>query len=765
MQNKHGADPRKSATEPALRIIMRRLREIMAEPVDGQGRLDRIVRQIAGLMVSEVCSIYIRRQDGSLELFATEGLNPGAVHNTFMRRGEGLVGRCAELAQPINEPDAQSHPAFSYRPETGEEIYHSLLAVPILRAGDVMGVLVVQNKTKREYSEEDVEVLETTAMVLAEHLVSGDVAGVNSASEFSRATGHVVKGHAMSEGLALGHVVVHESRVIVTELRSEDPEAESRRLEAAVDELQATLDELLEQGDLAGSGEHREVFEAYRMFAHDRGWLRRMKEAIKGGLTAEAAVERVQNDTRARLLGQPDTYLRDRLRDLDELSDRLLRVLSGNSRLKSATGALPTDAVVVARSMGPADLLDYDRTRIKGLVIEDAASQSHVAIVAKAMGLAAIGGARGVVERVDAGDPIIVDATTGEVHIRPSSGVIASYADQARFQARKQRKYRAMKDTSPVTRDGERISLHINAGLLVDMPQLDASGADGIGLFRTELQFMVSRTLPRLERQRQMYRSILEQAGRRPVVFRLLDVGGDKSLPYLRQPHEENPALGWRAIRMSLDRPGLMRTQVRAMLRAGAGRDLRLLLPMITEVSEIDAAKSLIERERELMRQRGREEPAQVRIGVMIEVPALLYDIDSVLPRVDFASVGSNDLMQYLFAADRGNDRVARRYDPLSLPALRALSTIVAASKRHGKAVTLCGEMAGRPIEAMALLGLGFRSLSMSASSIGPVKSMLLGLDSAALSARLRGLLETSHSGVDVRAELRRFAATSGIEL
>jgi phosphotransferase system enzyme I (PtsP) len=764
MQGKHG-DPRKGPSEPALRIIMRRLREIMADQVDGQGRLDRIVRQIAGLMVSEVCSIYIRRQDGSLELFATEGLNSGAVHNTFMRRGEGLVGRCAELAQPINEPDAQSHPAFSYRPETGEEIYHSLLAVPIMRGGDVMGVLVVQNKTKREYSEEDVEVLETTAMVLAEHLVSGDVAGMNTGAEFSRATSHVVKGSPISEGIALGHVVLHESRVIVTELKSEDPEAETRRLEAAVDELKSTLDELLEQGDLAGSGEHRDVFEAYRMFAHDRGWMRRMTEAIKTGLTAEAAVERVQNDTRARLLAQPDDYLRDRLRDLDELSDRLLRVLSGNSRIRSATGTLPLDAILVARSMGPADLLDYDRTRLKGLVIEDAAGQSHVAIVAKAMGLAAVGTARGVVERVDAGDPIIVDAETGEIHIRPTGAVIGSYADKARFQARRHRKYRAMKETPSITKDGQRISLNINAGLLVDMPQLDASGADGIGLFRTELQFMISRTMPRLERQRQMYRAILDHAGARPVVFRTLDVGGDKALPYLRQPHEENPALGWRAIRMALDRPGLMRTQVRAMLRAAGGRELRVLLPMITDVSEIEVAKQIIERERELIRRRGQDEPATVKIGVMIEVPAILYDIDSVMRRVDFASVGSNDLMQYMFAVDRGNERVSARYDTLSFPMLRALETIINAARRHGRHVTLCGEMAGRPIEAMALIGLGFRSLSMSASAIGPVKSMLLSLDAEALSSRLKGLLDTSHSGVKIREELKAFAAATGVEL
>jgi phosphotransferase system enzyme I (PtsP) len=763
MANTRAEEPRKAATEPAMRIIMRRLREIMAEQSDGQGRLDKIVRQIAGIMVAEVCSLYLKRQDGSLELFATEGLNPSAVHNTFMKRGEGLVGRCAELAQPINESDAQSHPSFSYRPETGEEIYHSLLAVPVLRGGDVLGVLTVQNKTLREYSDEDVEVLETTAMVLAEHLVSGDVAGVNSAAEFSRAVGHVVQGQPISDGLALGHVVLHESRVVVTELKSEDPEAETRRLEAAVDELKTTLDEMLEQGDLAVSGEHRDVFEAYRMFAHDRGWLRRMKEAIRKGLTAEAAVERVQNDTRSKMLSQPDTYWRERLKDLDELSDRLLRVLSGRAGSRSASVPLPADTILVARTMGPADLLDYDRSRIKGLVIEDSSGQSHVAIVAKALGIAAVGQARGMVERADTGDPIIVDATSGEVYIRPSSEVIAAYADKARFQARRQRKYRAMKETEPKTKDGQRIGMLVNAGLLVDLPQLIASGADGIGLFRTELQFMVSRTLPRLERQTQMYRAIIEEAGARPVTFRTLDIGGDKSLPYLRQPHEENPALGWRAIRMSLDRPGLLRTQVRALLRATTDRDLRMMLPMVASVTEIDAARALIEREHEIMRRRGLGEPKTIAVGVMLEVPSVLFDLDAVFSRVDFASVGSNDLLQYLFAADRNNERVSTRYDNLSVPALRALGAISAAARRHKKSVTLCGEMASRPLEAMALIGLGYRSLSMAPSSIGPVKAAVLGIDTGVLEPFMQDLV--AGGSADIRAELKQFAVKHRIEI
>jgi phosphotransferase system enzyme I (PtsP) len=764
MQKKGGGDTTIGPGEPALRIIMRRLREIMAEPRStGQARLDKIVRQIAGLMVAEVCSIYLKRQDGSLELFATEGLNPSAAHNTLLRRGEGLVGRCAEQAAPINEPDAQNHPAFSYRPETGEEIYHSFLAVPIIRDGEVMGVLTIQNRTHREYTDEDVEVLETTAMVLAEHLVTGAVAGVGGGMQAPRAAGNiVVRGQTLTEGLGMGHVVLHDARLVVTELESQDPEAETRRLDAALADLQSSIDELVEQGDLGGAGEHRDVLDAYRMFARDRGWIKRMKEAIARGMTAEAAVERVQNDTRARMLRHTEAYWRERLQDLDALSARLMRILIGSPR-GQASGKLPRNAVLVARSMGPADLLDYERQNLRGLVLEHSGRQSHVAIVARALGVAAVGDARGVIERVEVGDPIIVDADSGEVHIRPSSGVIGAYAERARFRARRHRKYRALRDMPALTKDGQRIELNINAGLEMDVPHLEEAGADGIGLYRTELQFMISATLPRMDRQVQMYRTIIEGAGGKPVVFRTLDVGGDKVLPYLRQPAEENPALGWRAIRLSLDRPGLLRTQVRALLRAAAGRELRLLLPMVTAVGEVDVARSVIVREAELLQRRGLAGPATVLLGAMIEVPSLLFELDALLPRVDFVSVGSNDLLQYFFAADRNNTRVAARYDTLSAPPLRALASIAEAARRHNRPFSLCGEMAGRPLEAMALIGLGFRSISMAPASIGPIKSMVLSLDAGALARWLESNLRASEGSL--RAGLKRFAEEHGVEI
>jgi phosphotransferase system enzyme I (PtsP) len=747
----------------APRQLLRRLREVMAERESAQARLDKVVVLIASNMVAEVCSLYLRRRDASLELFATEGLNREAVHNTHLKRGEGLVGLIAEQAEAMQFPDAQSHPAFSYHPETGEEIYHSFLGVPILRGGHAIGVLTVQNRTHRHYSDEEVEALQTTAMVLAEMIASGGL-GVSdeAAADVRRELSVQFKGLALSDGVALGHVVLHEPRIVITKLIAEDVELERRRLAQAIDELTGMIDGMLERGDLARTGEHREVLEAFRMFAHDRGWRRRLEEALATGLTAEASVERVRNDTRARMLRQTDHYSRERLHDIDDLSNRLLRLLAGGVGT-AAAGNLPQDAIVIARTMGPAELLDYDRHRLRGLVLEEGGSASHVAIVARALGIAALSQVKGVLEVAEAGDAAIVDAESGELHIRPTQEVVAAYSDKVRFRAKRQAQYAALRNVPTVTLDGVKISLQINAGLLFDLPHLDQSGADGIGLFRTELQFMISSTFPRLEQQTRIYKAILDAAGERPVVFRSLDVGGDKVLPYFRVSKEENPALGWRAIRMALDRPALFRTQIRALLRAAQGRELRIMLPMIADVAELVAARSLIDKEVLILKRHGRPEPKRLLVGAMIEVPSLLWQLDRVLPLADFASVGSNDLMQFLFAADRGNMRVADRFDRLNPAALKALACIVEAAERHQVPLTLCGEMAGRPLEAMAVIGLGFRSISMAPASLGPVKAMILSLDAGDLRTRLDEWLQTK--ATSLRQELKQFAAEKGVQI
>ena len=741
--------------------MLRRLREVMAEHESAQARLDKVVVLIASNIVAEVCSLYLRRRDGSLELVSTEGLNTGAVHNTHLKPGEGLVGLVAEQAEPRQFADAQHHPAFSFRPETGEEIYHSFVGVPILRGGHTIGVLTVQNRTMRQYSDEEVEALQTTAMVIAETLASGGIISDEVIAEKGRDSSIRFVGQPISESVALGHIVLHEPRIVVTKLIAEDVELERRRLQQAIEELTGQIDKMMERGDLARAGEHHEVLEAFRMFAHDHGWRRRLDEALATGLTAEAAVQRVRNDTRARMMRMPDPRFRDRLHDIDDLSNRLLRSLSGGTET-AATGVLPDDAIVVARTMGPAELLDYDRKLLRGLVLEEGGANSHVAIVARALGIASITQCKGVVEMVEPGDAAIIDAKGGELHVRPTQEVVVAYSDKVRFQARKQAQYAALRDVPAVTLDDVRIGLHINAGLLFDLPHLDQSGADGIGLFRTELQFMISETFPRLDQQTRLYKSIMDQADGRPVVFRTLDVGGDKVIPYFRAGVEENPALGWRAIRMSLDRPALFRMQIRGLLRAAHGRELRVMLPMISEVSEFQAARALIDREVALLSKHGRPEPSKLMVGTMIEVPALLWQLDHLLPLADFVSVGSNDLVQFLFAADRGNERVAARFDSLSSSVLRAFRRIVREAERFETPLTLCGEMAGKPLEAMTLIGLGFRSISMSPASIGPVKAMVLSLDAGTLRERLDEMLEDQTASL--REELKRFAAETGVQ-
>lgn len=751
---------------PGPRVLLKRLRSLMVEALEPQIRLDRIVQEIARNMVAEVCSFYVLRSDEVLELYATEGLNPQSVHLAQLRLGQGLVGTIAATARPLNLNDAQSHPAFTYLPETGEEIYNSFLGVPVLRAGRTLGVLVVQNRDKRIYREDELEALETTAMVLAEMVASGDLTRlVKSGVEISQGRSISFNAHAYNEGVGLGHVVLHEPRIVVTDLFNEDIEHEITRLDEAMGSLRLSIDDLLSRRDVAVEGEHRDVLEAYRMFAHDRGWLRRLEEAIRNGLTAEAAVEKVQSDTRARMMQLTDPYMRERLSDFDDLANRLLRQLMGHD-IRTVAEAMAKDSIIVARSMGAAELLDYPREKLRGLVLEDGANTSHVVIVARAMGIPVVGQAKGVVAMAENNDAIIIDGEDGRVHLRPQGDLETAYAEKVRFRARRQALYRELREKPTVTKDGQSVALLMNAGLIVDLPQMAESGADGVGLFRTELQFMIASTFPRAGQQEKLYRSVLDAAGDRPVTFRTLDIGGDKVLPYFRSnSHEENPAMGWRAIRLALDRPGLMRTQLRALLKAAGGRELRLMLPMVTEVSEISATRNIIEREVKYLQRFDHELPTSLKIGAMIEVPSLLWQLDELMQAVDFVSVGSNDLFQFIMAVDRSNSQIADRFDPLSPPFLRVLRQISDAGKRHNMPVTLCGEMAGRPLTAMMLIGLGFRSISMSAASIGPVKNMLLSLDASRLSAVLLPALDRPDPEKSVRDLLLHFAAEQNIAL
>lgn len=753
---------------PDPRAMLREIRALMAEDVAPQERLDGIVERIAGTMAADVSSLYVLRSDRVLELYATRGLNPEAVHLSQLALGDGLVGTIAATTEPLALAEAQRHPAFRYLPETGEEVYHSFLGVPVLRSGRTLGVLTVQHKEPHEFGGDEMEALETVAMLLAELIAGGGLEGLTRTGltlDTSRPL--TIHGSGLSDGIGLGHVVLHRPRVAVTRLFADSPEVEAARLDAALATLRATIDTMLERRDVAGDGEHRAVLEAYRMFAHDGGWVRRIGEAIRNGLSAEAAVEKVQSDTRARMMHVQDPFLRERLDDLGDLANRLIQLLTGDDAARAE--GLPRDAIVVARSMGAAELLDYPAERLRGLVLEDGALTSHVAIVARAMGLPVVGQARGAVTACEDGQAIIVDGDDGLVHLRPLADMELTYAEKVRFRAKRQEAYAALRGRPAVTRDGQRVHLHINAGLLADIDQIEKAGACGVGLFRTELQFMVASEFPLADAQTEFYAAVLRAAGDKPVTFRLLDIGGDKILPYFQAWDEENPALGWRAIRLTLDRPAMMRVQMRALLRAAAGGRLRMMLPMVTCVSEIVRARALFDREVEHARRHGRGLPERIEFGAMLEVPSLMGALDELMMAVDFVSVGSNDLFQFVMATDRSNPRLQDRFDILHPAFLRSLRQVVLAAERHGTDLTLCGEMASRPATALALIGLGFRSLSMSPASIGPVKAATMAVDAEALGREMAEVLtppiEAGPTPPSLRSMIVAHAERAGVPL
>jgi phosphotransferase system enzyme I (PtsP) len=712
-------------TESESRKLLRRLRDSLAEQGEGQERLDRITHLIADSMETQVCSIYLFRDDETLELCATEGLKKESVHQTRMRLGEGLVGRVAKSSTAINTGNAPAERGFRYMPETGEEIYSSFLGVPIQRLGEKLGVLVVQSKEARQYSDDEVYALEVVAMVLAEMTELGAFIGEGEALSALHTHPVMFRGATGQEGTAEGHVWLHEPRVVVTNMVGDDPEAERERLRAAVEKLRMSVDDMISLTDAQGT-EQREVLEAYRMFAHSRGWIRRMEEDIGRGLSAEAAVEKEQSAARARLETVPDPYLRDRLHDLDDLSNRLLRLLTGQGR---DTGAdMPADPILVARNIGPAELLDYGR-KLKGIVLEEGSVGSHAAVVARALVIPLVIHAERITTEALNGDAILVDGDQGIAHLRPEDSVAAAFRDKIAMQTEAQSRYASLRELPATALCGTTIGLHMNAGLMADLPSLAGSGAEGVGLFRTELQFLIRNHVPKRSELATIYSNVLEAAKGKRVAFRTLDIGSDKVLPYMKRVEEPNPAMGWRAIRVGLEKPGVLRMQLQALLRAANGRPLTVMFPFIAEYDEFRVARQMAMDEMERERRLGHILPASLEIGAMMETPSLAFAPDTFFRETDFISIGGNDLKQFFFAADRENETVRRRYDMLNTSFLHFLCRIVERCDAADTGLSFCGEDAGRPVEALCLAAIGFRTLSMRPASIGPVKHLIRRVD------------------------------------
>ncbi|MBV9901239.1 MAG: phosphoenolpyruvate--protein phosphotransferase [Alphaproteobacteria bacterium] len=755
-----------TATSAAsAREILTGLHDVMASRLGAQAKLNRVVKIIADAMASEVCSIYLLR-DGVLELYATVGLKQEAVHVTKLALGEGLVGSIAKSVEVLNLAEAAGHPEFAYRPETGEELFHSFAGVPIIRKERAIGVLAVQHADPRAYDELEIEALQTVAMVLSELIANAGLADRAVApGDAARDDGMTrLTGLKLVVGMGEGIAVYHQPRILIEHTVAEDIEAERRRVYSAFVKMREQIDAMMGQAEFGTVGEHQEVLETYKMFAYDEGWSRRINEAIDSGLTAEAAIERVRQRTAQRMRQIDDPLLQDRMHDLDDLANRLLRIVSGQLGTAAKAG-VPQDAVLIARNLGPAELLEYDRRKLKGVILEEGSLTAHVTIVARAMGVPMIGRVRDVRQRIAEGDHVLIDGGEAVAFARPTPSMQEAF--EARLAAGRKRsaEYAAVKDKPPVTRDGVRVSVMVNAGLRDDVAALGATGADGIGLFRTEFQFLVSATLPRRESQQRLYRAVLDAAGGKPVVFRTVDVGGDKSLPYLNPSPEveENPAMGWRALRLALDRSTLMKAQSRALLEASAGRELRIMFPMVSEPWEFDEARAIVEEQKAWLAARRKPLPKTILYGAMLEVPALAEMLDQLLPRLDFLSVGTNDLTQFLFAADRANPKLAERYDWLSPAILRFLRRVVREAQAADVPVGVCGEMGGRTLEAMALVGLGLTRFSITPVAVGPMKAMIRSLDREAIMPAMEAMLAAPPP--DMRLALTAWAEAHGVSI
>ncbi len=501
----------------AARTILTRLHEVMASRSHAQAKLNTVVEVIGGSLDSEVCSIYLLRE-GMLELFATRGLAQEAVHVTRMAIGEGLVGTIAGNVDTLNLAEATAHPDFSYRPETGEEKFHSFAGVPIVRRERAVGVLCVQHVDPRRYEEVEIEALQTVAMVLSELIANAELVDEDTAWGLSQnPTGmERLLGLTLVKGLASGHAVFHQPRITIEHTMAEDTEAERQRVILAFDKMRDQIERMAAQAEFGVGGEHEEVLQTYKMFAYDEGWTRRINEAIDSGLTAEAAIERVQQRTRMRMRQIDDALLADRMHDLEDLANRLLRIVSGQLGTAASKG-LRQDAILIARNLGPAELLEYDKRRLKGVILEEGSLTAHVVIVARAMGVPVLGRVRGLRGMLREGDHVLLDADQGTATVRPTPPLVQAF--EARFARNRERQaiYAGLRDVEPRTLDGTRIMVMMNAGLRDDVPMLAYTGADGIGLYRTEFFFLNRTALPTAPNSSSWFRRRCPHANGRPA--------------------------------------------------------------------------------------------------------------------------------------------------------------------------------------------------------------------------------------------------------
>ena len=740
----------------SVRKIMKDLREVTVRDISPEERLNKIVMLVANHLSVDVCSFYLARPGDILELFATCGLDTKAVHETFLRIGEGLIGEIALQQKPLMFEDAWSHPSFVHKPETREKSFKSLAGVPVIRSNRVLGVLAVQTKKKQEFSSDLIEVLETIGMVLAE-MISDNQFQATKAEVIPEGGRQKLEGTGLIGGFAVGRSIVHKQMEQAVRLLATDTQKETKRLYQALERVEQEVNKILRSSHM--SGDQSDIFETYLMFIKDKGWILRMVKAIETGLTAEAAVQKIGEEITDRMELMTDPYIKERIHDVNDLINRLIKHL--NRSVKKTNKKLPRNTILVAKSLGPAELLDYDLKKIKGIILEEGSQTMHMVIVTRSLNIPLICGIKNVTDLISDGVSVALDATGGYVYLNPTDDTLEELGSQFNRQKRLHARYMQMKELPAVTQDNVSVSLNINASLSSDSDWENETFFDGIGLYRTELPFMLTDTLPDLKTQMNIYKRALIQAKGKPIIFRTLDIGSDKVLPYFQRQAEENPAMGWRSIRMTLDRRALLRCQLQALIRAAVGRDLYIMFPMITTIHELQEAKHTLNMEIQREKERTGKLPKSIKVGSMIEVPALIFQLEQLMCEVDFVSIGTNDLSQFLYATDRGHPTIWNRYDSLSPALLRVLKYINDTCKQADIPCSVCGEMAGRPLEAITLVGLGFTSLSMNPSSLGAVKAAIRSLDKENLTAYLeKQLFSTSDS---LREKIKRYASDHDI--
>jgi phosphotransferase system enzyme I (PtsP) len=691
---------------------------------DLSSALNRLVLDIHDALGVDVCSIYINdKVHKHYTLMATYGLNPDAVGVVSIGYDEGLVGLVGERSEPLNIENASTHPRFKYIPESGEERYHSFVGIPVIQHGDLLAVMVVQQMSPRRFDDQDIAFLTTLAALIAGNIAYAKARGeIDSLITDLGQSGGLYQGIAGAPGLCIGTGVVtyiQSDIAAVPDRKADDIEEEEKMFRTAIEGVVAELGVMRAQLVDSLPEADRLLFDAYALIARDEELINSTVERIRAGNWAQGALRETIESYAKQFEAMEDAYMSERADDIRDIGRRILAHLQKEVQ---AQRSYPKGTILIGENLGPLDLAMVPQECLAGVVSGHGSGYSHIAILAHALNIPAVTGFSGQLplSRLE-GKTLVMDGYRGFIHVSPNSIEMREYEDLLQGEQTLAEHLRTLRDKPATTRDGLRIHLYTNSGLLSGYTLANDVGTEGIGLYRTELPFMNKENFPSEEEQYELYRAVLEAYSPLPVTLRTLDIGGDKILPYF-PINEPNPFLGWRGIRVSLDHPELFLTQVRAMLRSSQGLDnLKILLPMISGVEEIDKSLSLIKRAHKELIEDGLR-IAYPEIGAMLEVPSTIYQIPAIAKRVDFLSIGSNDLVQYLLAIDRNNELVAKLFDPLHPSVLEALWQISVAARRARIPLSICGEAAGDPVFAIMLIAMQFDSLSLSAGDLPRIK-------------------------------------------